>query len=170
MARIDYVDPAQASDRVNELLGKLGHKNIFRMLGHSERHFETYVRMGNAIRFKGALDPVLRELAITRTGILCDAEYEVVAHKRIGKSVGVSDAKNDALEQGADADVFTDLEKAVLRFTDDVVKNDRPGDETFGPLAERLSPADLVELYLAIGFYIMTSKFLRTFDIDLQAE
>ena len=170
MARIDYVDPAQASDRVNELLGKLGHKNIFRMLGHSERHFETYVRMGNAIRFKGALDPVLRELAITRTGILCDAEYAVVAHKRIGKSVGVSDAKNDALEQGADADVFTDLEKAVLRFTDDVVKNDRPGDETFGPLAERLSPADLVELYLAIGFYIMTSKFLRTFDIDLQAE
>ena len=168
MARIDYVDPAQASERVNELIGKLNNSNIFRMMGHSERHFETYVRMGNAIRFKGSLDPVLRELAITRTGILCDAEYEVVAHKRIGKGVGVSDEKNAALEECASSDAFTALEKAVLRFTDDVVQNDRPGDETFGPLAERLSPTDMVELYLAIGFYIMTSKFLRTFDVDMQ--
>lgn len=170
MARIDYVDPAQASERTNDLLGKLGHKNIFRMLGHSERHLETYARMGNAIRYKGTLDPVLRELAITRTGILCDAEYEVVAHKRIGKAVGVTDAQNDALEEGASSDVYSDLEKAVLRFTDDVVQNDCPSDETFKPLAEQLSSADLVELYLAIGFYIMTSKFLRTFDIDMQAD
>ena len=46
MARIDYVDPAQVSERVNELLGKLNNSNIFRMMGHSERHFETYIRMG----------------------------------------------------------------------------------------------------------------------------
>ena len=170
MARIDHVDKAQASERTNELLGKLGHRNIFRMLGHSERHFETYVRMGNAIRFKGALDPALRELAITRTGILCDSEYEVVAHKRIGKSVGVSDEKNAALEEGADSDAFTELEKAVLRFTDEVVHNDRPSDEIFDPLAEQLSPTDMVELFLAIGSYIMTSKFLRTFDVDLQTD
>ncbi|NKB60252.1 MAG: carboxymuconolactone decarboxylase family protein [Alphaproteobacteria bacterium] len=168
MARIDYVDPANATERTNDLLKKLGHKNIFRMLGHSERHFETYVRMGNAIRFKGSLDPVLRELAITRTGILCDAEYEIVAHKRIGKDVGVSDEKNAALEEGASSDAFTELEKAVLRFTDDVVQNDRASDATLNPLAEQLSSADLVELYLAIGFYIMTSKFLRTFDVDMQ--
>ena len=91
-----------------------------------------------------------------------------MAHKRIGKGVGVSDEKNAALEEGPSSDAFSDLEKAVLRFTDDVVQNDRPSDETFNPLAEQLGPADLVELYLAIGFYIMTSKFLRTFDVDLQ--
>lgn len=168
MARIDYVEPARASERVNDLLDKLQHKNIFRMLGHSERHFETYVRMGNAIRFKGVLDPKLREIAITRTGILCASEYEVVAHKRIARSVGVSDDKVDALEAGADSDVFDEIEKAVLRFTDDMVQNNRPGDDTFAPLAEALGPAELIELNLAIGFYIMTSKFLRTFDVDMQ--
>ena len=170
MARIDYVDPAQASERVNELLEKLQNKNIFRMLGHADRHFETYVRMGNAIRFKGVLDAKLREIAITRTGILCESEYEVVAHKRIARSVGVSDEKVDALEQGADSDVFEEIEKAVLRFTDDMVRNNRPTDATFQPLAEKLGPAELVELNLAIGFYIMTSKFLRSFDVDLQTD
>ena len=34
-------------------------------------------------------------------------------------------------------------------------------------LTEGLGRA-LVELHLAIGYYIMTSKFLTTFDIDLQ--
>ncbi len=90
MARIDYADPARASDRTNELLGKLDHKNIFRMLGHSQSHLETYARLGNAIRFKGELDPQLREIAITRTGILCNADYEVIAHERLARKAGVS--------------------------------------------------------------------------------
>jgi len=126
------------------------------------------VRLGNAIRFKGELDPGLRELAITRTGILCGSAYEVVAHKRIGKGVGLSDAKIDALEQGAGAAAYSDLENDVLRFTDEVVTQERPSDEVFGRLRTRLTPGALVELHLAIGFYIMTSKFLVTFGVDLQ--
>jgi hypothetical protein len=31
-----------------------------------------------------------------------------------------------------------------------------------------LTPAALVELQLSVGFYIMTSKFLETLEIDLQ--
>ena len=34
--------------------------------------------------------------------------------------------------------------------------------------AAKLTPAALVELQLSVGFYIMTSKFLETFAIDLQ--
>ena len=32
----------------------------------------------------------------------------------------------------------------------------------------KLTPGALVELQLSVGFYIMTSKFLETFDIDMQ--
>lgn len=168
MARIDYVDADATNDRVQELLGKLEHRNIFRMLAHSPSHFETYVRLGNAIRFKGELDPGLRELAITRTGILCKSDYEVIAHKRIGKDVGLSDAKLDALEQGAEVEVYSNLEKDVLRFADAVTTSDNVPDDLFTRLQDQLTPGALVELHLAIGFYIMTSKFLVTFGVDLQ--
>ena len=170
MARIDYVDPESANERTNELLDKLGHRNIFRMLGHSARHFETYVRMGNAVRFKGELDDGLREIAITRTGILCGSEYEVVAHKRLAKGVGVSAEKIAALEEGEGAAPFTSLENLVLRFTDEAVTMERVSDDTFEAMALELTPAALVELHLAIGFYIMTSKFLVTFGVDLQQD
>jgi alkylhydroperoxidase family enzyme len=169
MARMNYVDTVAAKNRVQELLSKLDHKNIFRMLAHSPSHFETYVRMGNAIRFKGELNPGLRELAITRAGILCKSDYEVIAHKRIGKGVGLEDAKITALEKGASADAYTDLEKDVLRFTDEVVTSDRVSDVLFERLQDQLTQGALVELHLAIGFYIMTSKFLLTFGVDPQS-
>ena len=169
MARMDYADPDASTERTRELLGKLDHKNIFRMLAHSPSHFETYVRMGNAIRFKGELDSCLRELAITRTGILCKSDYEVIAHKRIGKNIGLSDEKLDALEEGPDAAIYDVLESDVLRFADALVTSDDVPEDLFRRLQAELTPGALVELHLSIGFYIMTSKFLVTFGVDLQS-
>ena len=170
MARIDYVNAETASERSLQVLEKNRHLNIFRMLAHSESHFVNYCRLGYAIRHKGELDPQLRELAITRTGILCGSQYEVIAHKRIGRGTGLTAEKIDAIEEGAEASVFTNTERAVLRFTDAVVQTARPTDALFDAVNALLSPAALVELHLAIGYYIMTSKFLCAFDIDLQSE
>ena len=166
MARIDYADPARASERVNDLLGKLDHMNIFRMLAHSQSHFETYARMGNAILFKGELDPQLREIAITRTGILCNAAYEIVAHEQLARKAGVAEEKITALSRGAASPVFSKIEQDILRYTDETVRNERVSDCVFDAVARHLSPAALVELQLAIGFYLMTSKFLVTLGID----
>ena len=168
MARIDYSDPAKASDRTREILGKNRNANIFRMMAHSPSYFEQYCRLGGAIRNKGELDPVLRELAITRTGILCEAPYEVAAHKRIGKNVGVTDEQNAALENWQSATCFDEVQRAALAFADEIVKQRRPSDATFNAIAAKLTPGALVELQLSVGFYLMTSKFLETFGIDMQ--
>jgi alkylhydroperoxidase family enzyme len=168
MARIEYADPAKASERTREILGKNRNANIFRMMSHSPSYFEQYCRLGNAIRFKGELDPVVRELAITRPGILCEAPYEVVAHKRIGRGVGVTDEQNAALESWQSATCFNDVQRAALAFTDEVVALRSPSEATFNAIASKLSPAALIELQLSIGFYIMTSKFLETFAVDMQ--
>ena len=168
MARIEYSDPSTHNARTSELLGKNRNANIFRMMAHSPSHLEQYCRLGGAIRHKGELDPVVRELAITRTGILCEAPYEVVAHKRIGRNVGVSDEQNEALADWKSATCFDDVQRAALAFTDEIVTQPRPSDATFKAIAAKLSPGALVELQLAVGFYVMTSKFLETFQIDLQ--
>lgn len=168
MARIEYSDPATYNDRTRELLGKNRNANIFRMMAHSPSYLSQYCRLGGAIRNRGELDPVVRELAITRTGILCEAPYEVVAHKRIGKSVGVTDEQNEALDNWQAATCFNELQRAALAFTDEIVKLRRPTDTTFDAIKARLTPGALVELQLSVGFYIMTSKFLETFAIDMQ--
>src|SRR5918995_3098074 len=163
MARIAYCDTSKSNERTKEILGKNRKANISRRRAHSPSYFEQYCRLGGAIRHKGELDPIVRELAITRTGILCQAPYEIVAHKRIGKNVGVTDEQNEALENWESATCFDEVQRAALAFTDEVVRRSKPTDATFNAIAARLTPAALVELQLSVGFYVMTSKFLETF-------
>ena len=95
--------------------------------------------------------------------------YEIVAHKRIGKNVGVTDEQNDALENWQSANCFNEVQRAALAFTDEIVHHrHKPTDATFNAIASKLTPGALVELQLSVGFYIMTSKFLETFAIDMQ--
>jgi alkylhydroperoxidase family enzyme len=168
MARVEYSDPAKHNERTRELLGKNRNANIFRMMAHSPSYLEQYCRLGGAIRHKGELDPIVRELAITRTGILCEAPYEIIAHKRIGKNVGVTDEQNAALDNWQSATCFDEVQRAALAFADEIVKLKKPTDATFNAIASKLTPGALVELQLSVGFYIMTSKFLETFGIDMQ--
>src|ERR1700678_1342161 len=143
MARIDYCDPANASDRTREILGKNRNANIFRMMSHSPSYFEQYCGLGGAIRHKGELDPVVRELAITRTGILCEAPYEVVAHKRIGKNVGVTDEQNAAWEDCKSAACSKEVQRAALACADEIVGRRGPTDARFNAIATKLTPAAL---------------------------
>ena len=134
-----------------EILGKNRNANIFRMMAHSPSYFEQYCRLGGAIRHRGELDPIVRELAITRTGILCEAPYEIVAHQRIGKNVGVSDEQNAALENWEAATCFNEVQRAALAFTDEIVRLRRPSDATFNAIAAKLTPAALVEFIRSTG-------------------
>src|SRR3954470_12961912 len=114
MARIDYCDISKSSDRTRDILGKNRNANIFRMMAHSPSYFEQYCRLGRAIRHKGELDPIVRKLAIPRTGVLWEGPYEIVAHKRIGKGVGVADEQNEALDDWKSATCFNELQRAAL--------------------------------------------------------
>ena len=131
MARIAYSDPAKAGDRTREILGKNRNANIFRMMSHSPNYFEQYCRLGGAIRNRGELDPIVRELAITRTGILCEAPYEIVAHKRIGKVSASPTNRTQHLKTGGPPLALTKCSAPRSAFTDEIVGLRRPTDATF---------------------------------------
>src|ERR1700723_290920 len=113
MARIEYCDTSKSNERTREILGKNRNANIFRMMAHSPSYFEQYCRLGGGIPHRGELDPVGRGRALTRPRILCEAPYEIAAHKRIGKNVGVTDEQN-ALENWKSATCFDELQRRAL--------------------------------------------------------
>jgi 4-carboxymuconolactone decarboxylase len=168
MSRIPYYEVENATGKHAEFLTKLGTDlNIYRMLAHSEVGLKGFVRMGNALLHRGELDPALRELAILRVGRLSRAAYEVFQHERIAREVGVTDDKIAALRDATiEAPAFTDQEKAVLRFTDDVVRNVRASDKTLKAVEAFLSRGALVELTLTVGYYMMVCRFLETTGVD----
>lgn len=168
MARVPYPDPKTLSAETQDVLGKMPPLNIFRMLAGGEGLLRAFTRMGNHLLFKSKLDPVLREIAIIRAGVLSKAKYEVHQHERIGRDVGMSDALIKGVHAGPDDGAFNDLQRLVMRYTDDVVRNVRASDATFKPLSEKLSLQEMQELTVTIGYYMMVSRFLETFDVDIE--
>jgi 4-carboxymuconolactone decarboxylase len=168
MPRIPYYEVDAATGKHAEFLGKLKpHINIYRMLANSEAGLKGFVRMGNALLFRCELDPVLRELAIIRVGRLSRAAYEVFQHERIGREAGVGDDKIAALREATiDSAVFSDNEKAVLRFADDVVRNVKASDKTLKAVQGFLTPGAIVELTLTVGYYMMVCRFLETTGVE----
>jgi alkylhydroperoxidase family enzyme len=168
MPRISYFDVETAHGEHAKFLDKLKpHLNIYRMLAHSENGLKSFTRMGNTLLHRCELDPALRELAIVRVGRLSRAAYEVFQHERIAREVGVGEDKIAALRDATiEAPAFTDSEKAVLRFTDDVVRNVKATDRSFKAVQAALSPGALVELTLTIGYYMMVCRFLETLGVD----
>ena len=169
MARIPYVDPATAPEKVADLLQQLPAMNVFRMLAHAAPEFRRFVSFSDALLRKSAIDKWLLELAILRVGHLSNAPYEIQQHEPMAAAVGGAPEKIAAIGAWPDTDVFTEMECNVLRYTDDVVANVRAGDDTYQPLAESMSHQQLLELTMGIGFYMMVSRLLNTFDVDLEA-
>jgi 4-carboxymuconolactone decarboxylase len=168
MARVPYPDPATLDPNTTAFLERVPPLNVFRMLAGGEGLLAAFARFGNHLLFKTELDAVLREIAIIRVGALSGARYEVFQHERIARDIGMSDELIAAIHAGPDAAELDDLQRLVVRFTDDVVANVRAGDATFDPLLARLSLREVEELVLTIGFYMAVSRFLETFDVEVE--
>jgi len=167
MARIPYYDPAKAPPKLAEMMGKLKPElNIYRALANSDPVARGFVHLGNALLFRAKLSPVLREIAILRVGWLSRASYEVFQHERIGRDVGMSEDKIRAVLQGASSPAFDEREKAVLNYTDDVVRNVRASDATLNGIKAFLDAEQVVELTITIGYYMMVSRFLESMGVD----
>jgi 4-carboxymuconolactone decarboxylase len=168
VARLPYVEPAQAPPEVREALERLPPLNIFRTLAHAETAFRPALRLGSAILTQLRLDPKVRELAILRVAALTGAEYEWVQHVAIGKALAVSDEQIAALRRGdIGAGCFDSRERLVLRFTTELVEEDGVSETAFDEVVREFSAREAVELVIAAGYYRMLAALMRSVDIDL---
>ena len=169
MARLPYVDPATAAEPVRAALEALPVTlNVFRMMAHAETNFRPLLRLGSSILAEQELSAKLRELAILRVAHLDDAQYEWAQHVPVAKATGANDVQIEALEAGDIwAACFDQDEQLVLRFTTEVVQDVRASDATFAAMAERFSAREIIELILAIGYYMMMARLMETTGIEL---
>lgn len=170
MARIPYFVPSENDTEKKHLQGEPPYDlNIFKIVTHSPTAIaKKFISLPAAVLMNGKLDPILREMAITRAGILCNAEYEVYQHRKVSRRVGMPEEKIEALNIGSSSPVFNETEKLVLRFTEEMVLQRKVGDETFDAVRRHFSDDLLVELAIAVGCYTMVSIFLNTFEVDIE--
>lgn len=168
MARIPYPNLEDLPEKVRIAAEKLPPLNIMKMFLNAPTNAIPLLSFGQSILTKQELDAHLRELAILRVAHLTGANYEWTQHVPLAKETGVTDAQVEALPQGADSDAFNEVEKRVLRFTDEVTQDVKASAETFAALEKDLGPRQMVELALAIGFYGMVARVMESFEVELE--
>jgi 4-carboxymuconolactone decarboxylase len=175
MTRIPYAKIDETPQKVRDFFEKMQANsdgaeimNIFKMMAHSNICVREFIRLGNKLLTRAHLEHHFRELAILRIAQLHAARYEWAQHVPIAIGTGVSRDQIKELERWSDSSHFSGEEKAVLKYTEEVVRNSQPNDETFEAASAFLDYPALVELTLSVGYWSMVAKFLKTFKVEVE--
>ena len=143
--------------------------NLYKVMAHCPEVGVNFLRLGNAILFRGAVPANLRELAILRVGNLYQAKNEFTQHIPIALRAGLKQEKIDDLPNWESSGKFNQQERSVLQYTDEVTKNIRVMDDTFAAVRSFLSEEGIVELTTAIGYYGMVCRLLEALQVELES-
>ncbi|MBF6560601.1 MAG: carboxymuconolactone decarboxylase family protein [Candidatus Binataceae bacterium] len=143
--------------------------HIHRTVANAPNLLRRFLGLANELRNGTALDPKLRELALMTVGRIANAEYEFVHHWNIALKVGVKHEQLERLAAFENAPVFSDQERAVMRYAAEVTTNIKVGDATFDALRGFLDNRKITELAMNVAFYNMVVRILVPFGVELEA-
>ena len=103
----------------------------------------------------------------TRAGYVRGSQFVFSQHCKSCRDVGFSEEQIEALPHWHVADCFSDVERAVLAYTDEMVMdNGRVSDGTFAALKKHLSDVEILELTYITAMYEMHAIMSRALRLE----
>lgn len=176
MARVQYLDREQLTEEDREIFDRLVAErrrpvgNIFRALANTPGLLRRFLALGGELRNATALDPKLRELALMTVGRLTGAEYEFVHHWNIALRVGVAREKLEHLAEFETSPLFSQEERAVMKYAAEATQNIKVSDATFEALRGFLDTRRLMELVQNVAFYNMVVRVLIPLGVEVEPD
>jgi len=168
MPRIPYPDVTTLPEVTQKTLASVP-LNVVRICAHaSQGLFDAQGQLGRAVANPDALEPRLRETVILRVAYLSNSDYELHHHVPLGRAAGLSEAELAALASGNHG-ALDPLLAAAARFTDEVVTQLSPSDDTLANLRKLVSDQTVVNIVLTIGCYMSIARLIAVTGIEPDA-
>jgi 4-carboxymuconolactone decarboxylase len=168
MPRIPYPDVSRLPEIVQKRLASVP-LNIVRICAHASLDlFEAQGALGRAVANPEALEPRLRETVVLRVAHLSNSAYELHHHIPLGRAAGLTEAELEAIARRYYA-ALDPLLAAAARFTDEVVAQLSPSDETLANLRKLASDQIVVNIVLTIGCYMSIARLVAVTGIEPDA-
>ncbi|WP_409182681.1 carboxymuconolactone decarboxylase family protein [Amycolatopsis sp. VS8301801F10] len=147
-------------------LAKLGADTVIQVLARAPEVMKASGELGAYLLGQGKLHPRIRELAILRVALRCDAPYEWANHAPAALGGGATEAEISAL---SDPDAsWPPEDDAVLRAVDELCANVFVSDETWTALAATRDHAEIIEILFLVGYYRMMAGFLNSAGVPVK--
>jgi len=171
LTKIPVLTNTQASPRIQELWSKAPFVlNINRLVAHAESAYKPCMSLGLKLLTRAELPARYRELVILRIAHRHGARYEWSHHERIARNLGFTEEEIQGVRETDPSACFSDLDRAVLRFADELICHARAPDELSARLREHLSDRQMVELILSIGYWNMIAMLIVNAGVELEEQ
>ncbi|WP_235079517.1 carboxymuconolactone decarboxylase family protein [Amycolatopsis orientalis] len=147
-------------------LAKLGADTVIQVLARAPEVLQASGALGAYLLGRGKLHPRIRELAILRVALRCDAPYEWANHAPAALGGGATEEEIAALS-APDAS-WPPEDDAVLRAVDELCANVFVSDETWAALAATRDHAEIIEILFLVGYYRMMAGFLNSAGVPVK--
>lgn len=165
MARVSYVEAQDAPPETARALERLPDAHVFGLVAQARTAFVPWLRLGGVLLNDLSLPASLRELVILQVGRLAQ-RYEWDQHVPIARSAGITAEQIEALERDDVTGPFDDVQRAVLAFVADMVRDGEVSDADFATLSGLLDEQQIVEVALVAGHYLGLARLMTALRID----
>jgi alkylhydroperoxidase family enzyme len=178
---VPYLELEDAPPEVAAAITKLPYRrNIFHLLGHSHGAFPPLMGI-YASFFDGnrrTLPLLDWQLVVLRISAVLDAEYEWDVNSPVARINGMPETKLEAIKRTARSDsdylraerLFTERDVAILNLVDEQLATYNNDVATVDEAKRHLSVSELVEVYIALGVYVLIARITKGLRIDLDGE
>lgn len=128
---------------------------------------EPAQRLGAFCRYGTRLEPRLSELAIIMVGAHWQSGFEWHVHAPIAARAGISAGVIDAIKNGLEPPIKQTDERAIYRFTRDLLTTKRVSDHNYEAAVSLFGVEGCVELVGILGYYTLISMTINAFHVPV---
>lgn len=168
MPRLTDPDPAAFPDDVRELLDSLPPDPMVKMLSHSVGTVKPFIELARAQFTALQLPARSRELVILAVAEYTDSTFVAAQHSPISQTAGVDESIRQLIrDRHLDSPELSSSDRALLRFTAEVVARPRISDEIFQQVRTVLTDRELVEVLQVIGYYWSFGRISTVLEVEV---
>lgn len=140
--------------------------NIFGTLLHHLKLLKAWSRYGMHTMQGSLVDPVLREVAILRTALNTNCNYEFVHHCEIGEKLGMTQADFDNIKSGDP--LRTEEMNLMVTCADELKKHAKLSDETWYIMMDKFGLKYTLDVIFTVGAYATMGSALNSCGVQLE--
>src|ERR1022692_4527616 len=169
MPRLDPIPPREWPDEMRAALAALRPENArhprpepkdrpkaLNALGTLAHHPEltrAFNTFNGHILFTSTLTPRQRETVVLRVATLRESAYEWAQHAVLAGDVGLTPDDIARIVEGPDAEGWSDLDAAIVRAVDELIRDAMVSEATWQVLATEFDDQQLMDLVFTVGAY-----------------
>ncbi|PZG04939.1 carboxymuconolactone decarboxylase family protein [Nonomuraea aridisoli] len=168
MPRLADPDPKTVPDDVREFLAQLPPDPLVRMLTHSAGTVKPFIQLARAQFSSLELPARSRELVILTVAEYAECAFVAAQHGPMSDAAGVDERTRRLIhDRDLDSPELPASDRALIRFTAEVVRRPRVPDDLFEQARRFLSEREIVEVLQVAGYYWAFSRVCTVLDVEL---